>query len=250
MKTEFTNWMVRYENKSQNTAYQYAQSIDKITRHHYENTKEFFDLYTANDLLKIKGIAVEYEIGGKYSDFGNYGNGTIRNAIATFVRFLERKNIGKEINKIESDEFKLIQENENPPVNDNVSMPSMNFTYERDLQNSLIIQAEQLFPDYKIFGSNKEGIEYSIEGKRIDLLLEHKKENKLLVIELKAGIADFKVFGQISMYLGLLEQKYPNKEINGVIIASEIDESLINASQITNRISLKTYKMQLVLEEI
>ena len=103
---------------------------------------------------------------------------------------------------------------------------------------------------HKIFGSNKEGIEYSIEGKRIDLLLEHKKENKLLVIELKAGIADFKVFGQISMYLGLLDKKYPNKEINGVIIASEIDESLINASQITNRISLKTYKMQLVLEEI
>jgi len=249
MKNEFTNWMVRYENKSQNTAYQYAQSIDKISRHHYENTKEYFDLYTSTDLLKIKGIAVEYGIGGKYADFGNYGKGTVRNAIATYVRFLERKNIGKEINKAKSKEFELLQENENEQVQEQ-NITVMNFTYERDLQNSLIIQAEQLFPEYKIFGNNKEGIEYSIEGKRIDLLLEHKTEDKLLVIELKAGIADFKVFGQISMYLGLLDKKYPGKKINGIIIASEIDESLINACQITTRVSLKTYKMQLVLEEI
>lgn len=248
MKTEFTNWMVRFENKSQNTAYQYAQSIDKISRHHSEMTKEYYDLYTSTDLLKIKGIAVEYGIGGKYSDFGNYGNGTVRNAIATYVRFLEKKNIGKEINKIDSDDIELMKET-NQALKEN-NLNGINFTYERDLQSSLILQAEQLFPSYRIFGQNKEGIEYNIEGKRIDLLLEHKSEDKLLVIELKAGVADFKVFGQISMYLGLLSKKYPEKEINGVIIASEIDESLINATLTTKRITLKTYKMQLMLEEI
>lgn len=248
MKTEFTNWMVRFENKSQNTAYQYAQSIDKISRHHSEMTKEYYDLYTSTDLLKIKGIAVEYGIGGKYSDFGNYGNGTVRNAIATYVRFLEKKNIGKEINKIDSDDIELMKET-NQALKEN-NLNGINFTYERDLQSSLILQAEQLFPSYRIFGQNKEGIEYNIEGKRIDLLLEHKSEDKLLVIELKAGVADFKVFGQISMYLGLLSKKYPGKEINGVIIASEIDESLINATLTTKRITLKTYKMQLMLEEI
>ena len=248
MKTEFTNWMVRFENKSQNTAYQYAQSIDKISRYHSEMTKEYYDLYTSTDLLKIKGIAVEYGIGGKYSDFGNYGNGTVRNAIATYVRFLEKKNIGKEINKIDSDDIELMKET-NQALKEN-NLNGINFTYERDLQSSLILQAEQLFPSYRIFGQNKEGIEYNIEGKRIDLLLEHKSEDKLLVIELKAGVADFKVFGQISMYLGLLSKKYPEKEINGVIIASEIDESLINATLTTKRITLKTYKMQLMLEEI
>ena len=209
MKTEFTNWMVRFENKSQNTAYQYAQSIDKISRHHSEMTKEYYDLYTSTDLLKIKGIAVEYGIGGKYSDFGNYGNGTVRNAIATYVRFLEKKNIGKEINKIDSDDIELMKET-NQALKEN-NLNGINFTYERDLQSSLILQAEQLFPSYRIFGQNNEGIEYNIEGKRIDLLLEHKSEDKLLVIELKAGVADFKVFGQISMYLGLLSKKYPEK---------------------------------------
>ena len=35
-----------------------------------------------------------------------------------------------------------------------------------------------LFPEYQIFGDSIEGIEYSINGKRIDLLLENKKFNK------------------------------------------------------------------------
>lgn len=249
MKAEFTNWMVRTENKTQNTAYQYAQSIDKISRQRYEITKEHFDLYGSTDLLKIAGIAAEYGIGGKYSDFGNYGKGTIRNAIAAYVRFLERKNIGKEIGKLDSNNSEAGSPDSHQDIDESGLVPT-NITYERDLQNALIIQAEQLFPDYKIFGENREGIEYSIEGKRIDLLLEHRSDNRLLVIELKAGMADFRVFGQISMYLGLLKKRYPGKIIDGVIIASEIDESLINASQITDRISLKSYRMNLVLEEI
>ena len=156
MKTEFTNWMVRFENKSQNTAYQYAQSIDKISRHHSEVTKEYYDLYNSSDLLIIKGIAAEYGFGGKYSDFGNYGNGTVRNAIATYVRFLERKNSGKEIGKIDSDDLELLTTETNQVLAEE-NLAGINFTYERDLQSSLILQAEQLFPLYKIYGQNKEG---------------------------------------------------------------------------------------------
>jgi predicted nuclease of restriction endonuclease-like (RecB) superfamily len=124
------------------------------------------------------------------------------------------------------------------------------FSYEKDLQNSLISQAEELFPGYKIFGNNNEGIEYNINGKRIDLLLEHKTENKLLVVELKAGMADYKVFGQISMYIGPLMQKYPDKEISGVIIAGEIDESLKMAISAYRNVRIMSYKMKLTLEEI
>jgi len=129
--------------------------------------------------------------------------------------------------------------------------PTVNyFTYEDDLQNSLISQAEDLFPDYKIYGNNGEGIQYSIGGKRIDLLLEHKTNNQLLVLELKAGIADFKVFGQISMYLGLLMEKFPDKIINGKIIAGEIDNSLIKATLTNKNVKLMEYKMELRLNEI
>ncbi|GHV88814.1 hypothetical protein AGMMS50267_11740 [Spirochaetia bacterium] len=124
-----------------------------------------------------------------------------------------------------------------------------NFTYERDLQYSLRDQAEELFAGYKIFGDNDTGVEYSIGGKRIDLLLENESENKLLAIELKADVADYKVFGQISMYLSLLEEQFPGKEITGIVIAGEIDDTLKIAAKRDKSIKLKSYKMALTLSD-
>jgi len=42
------------------------------------------------------------------------------------------------------------------------------FSLEKDLEDSLISQYEDFFPEYKIFGNNIEGIQYQIGGKRID----------------------------------------------------------------------------------
>jgi hypothetical protein len=151
-----------------------------------------------------------------------------------YVRFLENYN-GQDIP-------------EEPPMEMDKTVNY--FSYEKDLQNSLISQAEELFPGYKIFGEHNEGIEYNITGKRIDLLLENKNEKKLLVIELKAGLADYKVFGQISMYMGPLIQKNPDKEILGVIIAGEIDDSLKMAVLANKNVKTMIYKMKLTLEEI
>ncbi len=122
------------------------------------------------------------------------------------------------------------------------------FTYERDLQYALISQVSTLFPQHKIFGNGTDGIEFSIEGKRIDLLLEDLDETELLAIELKAGRADFKAFGQISMYLGLLSKHFPNRTVKGLVIAGSIDESLKHACSSTNKVSLIRYQMKLELD--
>ncbi len=53
----------------------------------------------------------------------------------------------------------------------------------------------------------------------------------------------------MSMYVGLLKQRFPDKEVKGLIISGSIDESLKIASSITNLVSLKTYKMRLKLDE-
>ena len=70
----------------------------------------------------------------------------------------------------------------------------------------------------------------------------------MLAVELKAGTADLRVFGQISTYLGLLKGRYPDKKIKGVIIAGNIGDDLRSACLVTNLITLKTYKMSLLLE--
>ncbi len=74
-----------------------------------------------------------------------------------------------------------------------------------------------------------------------------------MAIELKAGATDYKTFGQISMYLGLLSKQFPNipkENINGIIIAGEIDRTLKDACLITDRVKLMEYTMKLSLTEI
>lgn len=152
-------------------------------------------------------------------------------------------------NDIEIDNGIICTDNDSSENIDLLPAMSQNFVYEADLQNSLVRQAEELFPGYKIYGENLEGIEYQIEGKRIDLLLENDTKNKLLAIELKANTADFKVYGQISMYLNLLENQFPDKIIEGVIIAGEIDKTLKIAIRRDNSVKLKSYKVSLVLKD-
>ncbi|MDX9805663.1 MAG: endonuclease NucS, partial [bacterium] len=241
MRNEFERWMRTVEGKQQNTAYQYALSIDKISKHYSETTGKETDIYSLNDLILLKKLSDEYSVNGKFSDFGYKGNGTIRNAIATYVRFYESYSSGEELPLSET----FLNDEDSP---DQLFCENMNFTYEKDLKNSLVNQVGELFSKYKIFGNSNEGVEYLIEGKRIDLLLESHDKNELLAIEIKAGKADFKVFGQISMYLGLLSKKFPDKNLKGLIIAGSIDETLKNACLITDKVSMKTYKMQLLLE--
>ena len=62
-------------------------------------------------------------------------------------------------------------------------------------------------------------------------------------------MADYRVFGQISMYIGLLQNQFPEKEITGVIVAGTIHESLMQACEITDKVSLKVYRMSIELED-
>lgn len=224
LKNEFEKWLVEIDGKSPNTAKQYKSSINSISHHYSKHTNKMIDLYNinVNNISFIKGLARDYGLGGKFQNFGQngsaaIGHATIRNAIAAYARFIEYKNSG---NYEPSDD-------------------------EQDLKNVILAQVEELFPDHKIFGN-----EYQIDKKRTDLLLENTKENSLLIIELKTGIADHSTFAQISNYYGILSKKFPDKNIKCLIIASEIDESLISACSISDKVKIKRYKMRLTLEEV
>jgi len=136
-------------------------------------------------------------------------------------------------------------ENELDELNHDVTEES-NFTYERDLQDSLVRQINKIFPEYSLF---KDGVEYYIDGKRIDVLLENKSKNELLVIELKAGLAKKEVLSQLLEYMGKLKKKFTEKTINGLIISGEIDESLKDACIPLQNIKIMRYRIDLLLIE-
>ncbi|EGA69408.1 hypothetical protein VISI1226_09519 [Vibrio sinaloensis DSM 21326] len=244
MRREFERWMVKKERKKPNTAYQYAQSIDKVSNHYSNHAQRNVDLYRILDTDMLRKIKEDYSLHGKFSEFGGKGNGTIRNAVATYYRYRVEWALNSPI-AVEEESVPL--DNESKVSDDELTF---NLSYERDLQSSMILQINTLFPEYQIFGGDTlEGVEFAINGKRIDILLEHKERSELLAIELKTGIGDFKVFGQIAMYLGLLEERFPGYDCSGVIVCGQVDESLSLACKMSDRVSVKQYNIQIVLTD-
>jgi hypothetical protein len=239
MKEIFEQWLIEIEKKSQQTAYNYKNAINKINRHFKENENLVVDLYELNSPQELTTYVELYESTGKYSEFGNYGKGTNRAAIKSLYRFLLNPE-NQILNLLEDENF----EDRELII---LSEKNQNFSYEKDLKNTIIYQIQELFPNYEIYGNDNEGVEYYVEGKRIDILLESIDKSTLLAVELKSGLADYKVFGQISMYLGLLSTKFIDKKLEGCIVAGEIDKSLKYAAITNSNITLKSYNMKINL---
>ena len=235
MEDQFREWLI--QSGKTGAATSYPGAIRKISKHYSEQTGAPIDIYGLQDQHKISEIAHDYSQAGRFSDFGYKSHGLFRAAIARYSEFFVQPHDG-----IQSPPDLNPFEVEKAPSDNN-------FAYEKDLQTTLCAQISELFPEYKIYGNGLRGIEYAIGGKRIDVLLEHEGNGNLLAVELKSGLADYKVFGQISMYLGLLMGEFPDKNIKGVIVAGAIDPSLKMACSITDLVSLKVYRMALELED-
>lgn len=240
MEQDFRNWLIQRGNPG--AANSYPRAIPNISEHYSRNTGESLDIYAITDQSKISQIAHDYSQAGRFSAFGYEQHSRYRAAIARYSEFF-----------VQRFETQAAQEVEVNAISNahmvNTETPQTNFAYEKDLQTTLCAQISELFPGYKIFGESNLGIEYSIGGRRIDVLLENVSSGALLAVELKSGAADYKVFGQISMYLGLLKNQFPEKSISGVIVAGAIDDSLKQACVITDKVSLKVYRMSIELEE-
>lgn len=221
MQKTFQNWLENQEGKTPNTAYAYANAINRISKHYQENEGKNINLYKITSEKELGFFVELYGKNGKYANIGDYGNGTNRSAVVAYHKFI-------------SNPENFQPKEENPYRIEN------SFDSEQNLQTSLVYQIDTLFPEYTF-----EGEKYKIGGKEIDVLL--RKGNELLVIELKKGEAKFEAFGQISMYIGLLKEKFPNNDIKGCIIANSIDDSLAYACKTNGNISLKTYLIKIEL---
>ena len=230
MKNEYRDYLIpKYKPTTTNS---YLSGINHLSQHYGT------DIFQITDPETVKKIRDRYDLHGEFRDIGDYGNGAARASIRKYYNFIKLASEDGYEPEIMS------EQNIISPTNDEqINGSNSSFTYERDLHNSLKYQAKELFPGYEL-----KGTEYSIGNGRIDLLLE--KPDELLAIELKSGTAFAEVFGQISMYLGLLKQEFPDKIIKGVIIASEIHEGLKYACETNTAITCKTYKMKLSLRDL
>jgi len=249
MEQQFYKWLIRRGYSETGAAKGYSRAINLVSKHYSEQTGSHFDVYSITDQNIISQIAYDCSKSGKYSEFGDLQHGRFRAATARYSEFFV---LGNEVSSPnQSDEIvQDVSNNDDSQDENELNLPQSNFAYERDLQTTVCAQISELFPGYKIWGESSQGVEYSVGKRRIDVLLEHIESGDLLVVELKSGFADFKVFGQISMYVGLIQKQFLNKTISGVIIAGSIDESLRQACEITDKIALKVYRMSVELEDV
>ena len=234
MEQAFREWLSQQGKPS--AAKSYPQAINLISDHYSKNTGQKINIYLITDQVMVSKIAHDYSQAGKFSKFGYEQHSRFRAAIARYAEFFVQHE--SPILSIASDEETV-----------SATVVDTNFAYEKDLQTSVCAQISELFPGYGIFGGNKIGIEYSIAGKRIDILLEEQNTGHLLAVELKSGTADYRVFGQISMYIGLLTAEFPERKVSGIIVAGAIDTGLKIACGTTDRVGLKVYRMSVELDD-
>lgn len=120
----------------------------------------------------------------------------------------------------------------------------LRFGLERDLQKALRANIQQLEPGLKIIDGDTEK---SVEAGRIDITAED-AGGCLVVIELKAGIADLRSIGQLLSYMASIGDD-PDLCVRGILIANSFDHRVVLAARAVPNISLMAYSFQFSFSE-
>lgn len=124
-------------------------------------------------------------------------------------------------------------------------------TLERDLEEYIVRNINQIEDGLRLF--EKEGIngrQYNTDVGRVDLLATD-INNEYLVIELKAGVANYSVVGQILAYIREVRRNIAKgKGVRGIIIADDFDNKLMSAISEVPHVSLKKYRVNFTFEDV
>ena len=119
---------------------------------------------------------------------------------------------------------------------------------EKDLEINLMKNLEQLEEG---LCSPQSQVPFEMgEVRSIIDILAKDKDGKIVIIELKAGIATEKVCGQILKYISLVKNQTKNVNVRGIIVAHDFEEGLKLAVSSLNNVRLKKYKVNFEFEDI
>jgi Endonuclease NucS len=117
------------------------------------------------------------------------------------------------------------------------------FGLERDLQNALRANIEQLEPGLQI---NDDGKERQCEAGRIDITAKD-LAGKTVIIELKAGIARPEALTQLLAYMGTIGNDQQDS-VRGFLIAEDFHSKVIFGARAVPAIELWTYRFKFTFE--
>ena len=122
---------------------------------------------------------------------------------------------------------------------------------ERDLEEYIVRNLKQIEEGLRLFKKEMlTGRQFDTDVGRIDILATD-RNNNYVVIELKAGLANYSVIGQILAYIRTIRQNIANgKDVRGFIIADDFDKKLMSAISEIPHVSLKRYRVNFTFEDV
>jgi hypothetical protein len=115
---------------------------------------------------------------------------------------------------------------------------------ERDLHSYLATRVGEIERGLTLV---ENGVEYSTEAGKIDLLARDKR-SQLVVIELKAGKGKDSALGQLLGYMGCLSAA--ESSVRGILVASSFDSRVVFAARGLPNVKLVRYQLSFSLEEV
>ena len=128
------------------------------------------------------------------------------------------------------------------------------FYMEKELENFLITNWDrtELAKELELIEEEGEIVsqQYQTDIGKIDILVKDKKTGQYVVIELKKNQTSDDTVGQLTRYMGWLEEHKTNgKSTKGIIIASAYDKKLYYALKKVKDVEVYTYQVDFKLKE-
>ena len=190
-----------------------------------------------------RGYVVElFEENGIFEEFKqqHWANGFTRSGETMRNRFLRIRS--------EYQEFLAGTGGEDGPEEEDLIEQA--FAAESDLRDFLAMNLELIEPGLTLFEQEgRNGLEYPIEGGRIDILGVD-TAGKYVVVELKLSKGRKKTVGQLVYYMAWVDENLGNEPCRGVIVARDIPDDLILATKRVEGVSLFEYQLQVSLSSV
>jgi len=124
------------------------------------------------------------------------------------------------------------------------------FALEADLRDFLANNLHTIELGLKLYeDGDRSGVEYSIDGGRIDILALDNSGTPV-VIELKLSRGRNHTIGQLLYYMGWVDQNLGKGQSRGMIIAREISDELVLATQRVAGVLLFKYAVSLSVSRV
>jgi len=244
MRIDYLQWL-KNQQYSENTQNAQLFRVKKVEES-YGNLDEHFKNGTFQDIIDNLQYSTRDERANKPNVSKLRFDGNIKHnlqnykdAVIRYIKFL------KESNLTNAGPYEVLDDSEEDAAKTYAQEKLQRLSLERDMQAVLRKNIASLNPSLRIID---DGSERSVKTGFIDITCED--DEGIVVVELKAGIADSRSIGQILGYIGDLLSEEEGKKIKGILVAHDFDKRCKAAARAVPALTLKKYSIEFIFSSI